>query len=134
LNLGTITAGANAFGIRVNNGGSVVMLVNAQGGNTPLTYSGALPATYNVFVQSLSNFGRLAVTGGSGTMTFGVDSSWVIAVNRYTNVLTGVAACWYFKRRRWMVLSLILSPRRRTIGPFDQTVTGREDYVIQIAS
>ena len=92
-NLGTITAGAGSFGIRVRDGiGSVITLVNAQGGINPLTYSGALPTNYNVVVRSASEFGRLAVTGGSGTMAFGVDSFSVLAANRYTNVLTGVAA------------------------------------------
>jgi hypothetical protein len=92
-NLGTITAGAGSFGILVWPGlGSVVTLTNAQGGNTPLTYSGALPATYNVFVRSLTSFGRLAVTNPSGTMTFGVDAASTLAANRYTNVLAGVSA------------------------------------------
>jgi hypothetical protein len=90
-NLGTITTGTGFFGIRMG-GGSVATLVNAQGGNTPLTYSGALPATYNVLVPSLSSFGRLAVTSPTGSLTFGVDAASVLAANRYTDVLTGVAA------------------------------------------
>jgi hypothetical protein len=90
--LGTITTGPGAFGIRVDAAGSVATLVNAQGGNTPLTYSGALPATYNVVVRSLTSFGRLAVTSPSGTMTFGVDATSTLAANRYTDVLTGVSA------------------------------------------
>jgi hypothetical protein len=76
----------------VHSFGSVVTLTNAQGGNTPLTYSGALPATYNVFVRSPSNFGRLAVTSPTGSMTFGVDAGSTLATNRYTDVLTGVSA------------------------------------------
>ncbi|MFM2150836.1 MAG: hypothetical protein RLZZ187_3142 [Pseudomonadota bacterium] len=92
-NLGTITTtGANAFGIFVDGGGSVVTLTNAQGGNTPLTYRGALPAAYAVLVRSPSSFGRLAVTNPSGTMTFGVDVGSTLAANRYTDVLTGVSA------------------------------------------
>ena len=92
-NLGTITAGGErSFGIKVNSPGSVTSLTNAQGGNTPLTYSGRLPSTYTARVQSLSSFGRLAVTSGTGTMTFAVDNFSVLAANRYTNVLTGVEA------------------------------------------
>jgi hypothetical protein len=91
-NRGVITAGVGSFGIQLFNSGSVVTLVNAQGGATPLTYTGALPGTYNVVVQSPSSFGRLAVTTPSGTMTFGVDATSNLAVNRYTNVLTGVSA------------------------------------------
>ncbi len=76
------------------NGGTIATLNNSQGGgsNASLTYDGALPTAYNVIVRSLSNFGRLAVTSPSGTMTFAVDSSSVLAANRYTNVLTGVLA------------------------------------------
>ena len=91
-NSGTITAGAGFFGIRVNGAGSVGTLVNAQGGAAPLTYSGALPATYTVIVRSLSSFGQLAVTSPSGSMTFGVDPLSALASNRYTDVLTGVSA------------------------------------------
>ena len=98
-NLGTITTGANAFGIRVDGLGSVATLTNAQGRNTPLTYSGSLPSTYNVVVRSLSNFGRLAVSNPTGTMTFGVDATSTLsyarsisAANRYTDVLSGVSA------------------------------------------
>ncbi|MFM2150240.1 MAG: hypothetical protein RLZZ187_2546 [Pseudomonadota bacterium] len=96
INSGTITAGAGYFGIRVD-GGSVVTLTNAQGGNTPLTYSGALPTNYNVVVRSASEFGRLAVISPSGTMTFGVDNSSTLpdrlrTTVRYTNVLAGLAA------------------------------------------
>ena len=91
-NLGTITAGAGSFGIRVDVESSLARLVNAQGGTTPLTYRGDLPLTYTVLVQSLSNFGRLAATNPTRSMTFGVDSSSVLAANRYTDVLTGVPA------------------------------------------
>ena len=83
--------GANAIGIRVF-GGSVATLTNAQGGNTPLTYTGRLPGTYNVVVRSLTSFGRLAVSSPTGSMTFGVDGASALAANRYTNVLRGVAA------------------------------------------
>jgi len=91
-NSGTITAGAGAFGIHVNGAGSVTSLTNAQGGNTPLTYSGRLPATYNIFVRSLTSFGRLAVSNPTGTMTFGVDASSALTAKHYRNVLTGVPA------------------------------------------
>jgi hypothetical protein len=76
----------------VTSSGSVTSLTNAQGGNTPLTYSGALPTNYNVVVRSLTSFGRLAVSSPTGTMTFGVDGSSALAVNRYRDVLTGVSA------------------------------------------
>jgi hypothetical protein len=83
----------------VDGAGRVATLTNAQGGNTPLTYSGSLPSTYNVVVRSASSFGRLAVTKPTGTMTFGVDATSTLsyarsisAANRYTDVLSGVSA------------------------------------------
>jgi len=96
-NLGTITAGAGSFGIRVSGSGTVTSLTNAQGGNTPLTYFGALPTSYNVVVRSASEFGRLAVSSPTGTMTFGVGNSSTLVDRlrttvRYTNVLAGLQA------------------------------------------
>ncbi len=95
-NLGSVTGGqgGTTYGIRVS-GGTVTSLTNAQGGTAPLTYFGALPTTYNVFIRSTSDFGRLAVTSPSGSMTFGVDSSSTLPTAlrttvRYTDVLTGV--------------------------------------------
>jgi hypothetical protein len=91
-NLGTITAGAggSSYGIRLSGAASVSVLTNAQGGDTPLTYSGALPGTYNIVIQSPSSFGRLAVTSPSGSMAFGVHGSSAIIAKQYKNVLTGV--------------------------------------------
>jgi hypothetical protein len=98
-NLGTITGGqgGTTHGVRVS-AGTVTSLTNAQGGNTPLTYTGTLPTNYNVVVRSSSEFGLLAVTSPSGgPMTFGVDSTSTLPGTlrntiRYTDVLTGVAA------------------------------------------
>jgi hypothetical protein len=105
VNGGTIAGGLSgaqggaSYGIRVAPGATVSLLVNAQGGNTPLTYHGALPQTYQVFVQSPDNFGRLVVTspssppGPSGRMAFGiaVGSSPTIGTT-YEDVLVGVDA------------------------------------------
>lgn len=91
-NSGSLIANAGSFGILVSGGGSVTMLTNAQGGTSPLTYSGALPAAYHIVVRSTASFGRLAVTNGSGSLAFGVDARSNLVPNRYTNVLTGVTA------------------------------------------
>ncbi|MCP9933409.1 autotransporter domain-containing protein [Cyanobium sp. Candia 9D4] len=80
-----------SYSVRLSGDARVSVLTNAQA-SSPLTYFGALPGTYNVVVQSLSNRGRLSVFEPSGTMTFGIDPSSSLAVNRYTNILTGVAA------------------------------------------
>jgi hypothetical protein len=98
-NLGTITGGqgGTTHGVRVS-AGTVTSLTNAQGGDSPLTYFGALPTNYNVVVRSSSEFGRLAVTSPSGgPMNFGVDNSSTLpdtlrTTVRYTNVLAGLTA------------------------------------------
>ena len=96
--MGAITGGAGGttYGINVS-AGTVTSLTNAQGGNTPLTYNGALPTNYYVYVTSVTNYGKLSVTNASGSLTFGVDAGSSITgsvstPHRYTNVLTGVTA------------------------------------------
>jgi uncharacterized protein with beta-barrel porin domain len=95
-NLGTILGGTggsgSTYGIRLTENANISTLANLQGGNSPLTYYGALPGTYNIVVRSTTNFGRLAVAWSSGSMAFGVDSTSVLEANRYINVLTGVGA------------------------------------------
>ena len=95
-NLGTILpgsgAGAGAYGIMVS-GGSFTTLTNAQGGNTPLTYSGNLPTQYNIVINSPTNFGKLQVTNsGTSQTTIGIDSTSVLnrSTLSYQAVLSGV--------------------------------------------
>ncbi len=98
VNMGTITGGLSgaqggfSYGVRVT-GGTVSLLVNAQGGNTPLTYRGALPQTYQVVVQSPDNYGRLVVTSPSGRMAFGIEESSTPTIGTtYTAVLEGMGS------------------------------------------
>jgi hypothetical protein len=92
LNLGSVAPGAGRAGIEVRGAGGVVALTNAQGGATPLSYSGALPAAYRVVVRSVSDFGRLSVSNATGSMAFGVEEGSALSVARYRDVLTGVPA------------------------------------------
>ncbi|WP_114689415.1 hypothetical protein [Polynucleobacter necessarius] len=91
-NTGTITTtGANSFGIY--SAGNIVSLTNSQGGSTPLTYSGALPTNYNTIVSSLTNYGKLDVSGGNvtGVMNFNINNSSSLAFNStYATVLNGL--------------------------------------------
>ena len=95
-NLGTIVGGPDGswptYGIRLTGSASISTLTNLQGGNSPLTYYGALPSTYNVVVRSSTNFGKLEVDWSSGSLTFGVDSTSILGANRYVNVLKGIGA------------------------------------------
>ena len=92
-NYGTILPGAGlgnqSYGI--SNSGTIINLNNAQGGATPLTYTGTLPTNYNVIVSSTSAYGKLTGTSLTGTTTFGVTASSTLVVNTYTAVLSGFA-------------------------------------------
>ena len=104
-NSGSISvSGASSFGI-YNANGVIGTFNNGQGGNrsslatTALTYNGALPTNYNIIISSPTHFGQLAVTGGSGTTTFGIYGGGVAGVaastlnkGTYSSVLSGVAA------------------------------------------
>ncbi len=91
-NTGTITTtGANSFG--VYSAGNILNLNNSQGGSNPLTYSGVLPVNYNVIVSSLTNYGKLDVSGGTvtGVMNFNINNTSSLAYDKtYATVLNGI--------------------------------------------
>ena len=119
-NTGTIIGSSTSGGIYVENEGALTTLNNLQGIGTtyipiegtaptasgPLSYKGNgganLPANYNIIINSTSNYGQLAVIGGSGSMAFnvygytdqsltsGVSASSVSNNHLYQNVLTGL--------------------------------------------
>lgn len=82
----------------IKNLSTIVTLNNAQGGNsstattTALTYTGNLPTNYNIIVQGLTHYGQLAVTSPSGSSTFGIYSTSVLAKGTYSSVLSGISA------------------------------------------
>lgn len=67
-------------------------LNNLQGGSTPLTYKGALPANYNIMIDSPIRYGKLAVTGGVGLTAFGIHADSTVTNGTYSSVLTGVSS------------------------------------------
>lgn len=97
-NLGSITS--DSFGIYVSPAstgfmgqpaGSLITLNNLQGASSSaLTYSGPLPSNYNIIINSPIDYGKLAVTGPSGNMTFGIYNTSTVAARTYASVLTGV--------------------------------------------
>ena len=102
-NAGAISASSGGYGIGSN--GSIATLNNAQGGNgsspatTALTYTGNLPANYNIIVRSLNSYGQLAVTNPGGASTFGIYgggvsgvAASVLAKGTYVGVLSGVTS------------------------------------------
>lgn len=88
-NTGTIAGGTGSYGIR--NQGTITTLNNAQNG---LTYTGALPANYNIIINSTSAFGRLVGANVTGSAIFGLSnlSSWTPANYTFTGVLSGLSA------------------------------------------
>jgi len=97
-NSGTISAGGGSVAI-YNNGGVLTALNNAQGATAALTYGGTLPTNYNIIINSPTIFGKLAVTGGSNSTTFGIYSGSVsgvaastLAKGTYSSVLSGITS------------------------------------------
>ncbi len=91
-NTGRISAsGLTAYGIRNDN--TLTTLNNLQGASgSPLTYRNILPTNYNIIINSDSNFGKLAVTSGTGSTNFGIYTDSTLSATTYSSVLTGVAS------------------------------------------
>jgi hypothetical protein len=98
-NLGSIVA-TNVAGYGINNTGSTIGTLNNAQGNGALTYTGVLPTNYNIIITSTTNYGKLAVTSGTGNMIFGVSSlstagngvlgSYSSIITKVTNTQLGV--------------------------------------------
>lgn len=65
---------------------------NLQGQVSALKYRGPLPTNYNVIINSPTDYGKLSVTGGSGTTTFGLAATSTIVVNTYTAIISGITS------------------------------------------
>ena len=94
-NKGSITGGL--FGI-YNDRGSIGTLTNGQGGNgksaetKALTYKGALPSSYFIYVSDKTHYGQTVFTDPTGKMTFGVGAGSNLANGTYKSVITGLTS------------------------------------------
>ena len=91
-NFGTITStggGAYINNNYGNNPGFIAVFNNLQSG---LTFSGNVPNTYNIIINSLIQYGQLFCTGNNSQMTFGIYTPSTLSVGSYTSVLTGITA------------------------------------------
>lgn len=82
------SSGGAGFGI-YNNAAQIDLLINAQ---NPLTYKGTLPLAYNVFINSPSSYGVLAISNPVGTTNFNIAPGSSVANTVYTGVVTGVTS------------------------------------------
>jgi len=75
----------------IHNVGAIGVLSNLQGAveNNALTYTGTLASSYNVIIDSSTNYGELAVSSITGEMAFGIDSSSRLTAGTLTDVLQG---------------------------------------------
>jgi hypothetical protein len=84
-NTGTISGSAGFQDIR--NVGTISTFNNGQ---SSLTYTGTLPANYNVIITSASNYGKLSATSVTGSTNFGIYSGATITTKLYAGVLQGL--------------------------------------------
>jgi len=89
-NTGTISA-TNIIYRDINNTGSIGTLINSQGGNDALTYSGVLPNAYYIVINSTSDYGKVEFSETLSRMTFNIHtSSTLIANTTYADVINGL--------------------------------------------
>lgn len=82
-------------GITNNSGGLLQTFNNLQGAghaNGAVTYTGELPTSYNIIINSPGTYGKLSGAGVTGSMGFGIYGTSTVALGSYTGALSGLTA------------------------------------------
>lgn len=87
-NIGQILA---PFGDMISNPGEIATLNNLNKG-VALTYSGTLPTSYNIIINSPTQYGKLAASAISSAATFGIYAGSTLSKRTYTSVLSGITS------------------------------------------
>ena len=79
--------------IKAHLDGFVTTLINDQGkeNSNPLAWDTNIPTNTQIKINSVSDFGQLAVSNVNGTTTFSIASGSSVVHGTYSNVITGVA-------------------------------------------
>jgi len=73
----------------IHNNGNINMLINRQ---RNLTFTGNLPANYQIMIASTSNYGKIRFTDVNGTTIFDIHATSSVNKNTtYTDVITGIS-------------------------------------------
>jgi hypothetical protein len=89
-NTGTLKT-TNIIYTDIINFGSIGTLINGQGGDDALTYSGLLPNAYYIVINSSSDYGKVIFSDTALSMTFSIHSSSTLAENTtYEDVIDGL--------------------------------------------
>ena len=78
--------------IKADNDGFVTTLINDQGkeNSNPLAWDTNIPTNTQIKINSVSDFGQLAVSNVNGTTTFSIATGSSLVNGTYQNVITGV--------------------------------------------
>jgi len=133
-NTGSISAsGSVSFGIW--NNAEITTLNNQQGklSNNPLTYTGHLPASYNIIIASSTNYGQLSIIGPSGIMIFGISGLSTTSSSIVGQTLTGVLQ-GFGSNLSTLISSGLTSSNGYTYSLTQQGSTGTWDLTITACS